>query len=188
MTSTYSVGISSLNVFMNSQHIVIAVVVLAVVALLGWYLMSGSPAASDTENDTAAEETANAQNPTSIRAALAKGGNYTCSIETQSETGRTTGTIYGSAGKTRLDLKTQRSDGATVTVHIIRNVGTAYTWVDGQTVGSKTSITPTSAVVPQPTGGVISVTDDSSISSDCHAWLPDQGQFTPPKEITFTAP
>ena len=92
------------------------------------------------------------------------------------------GTIYSAGGKTRLDFQST-VNGQTTTVHTLRSGTTAYTWVDGQSVGTKTTITASSSIVPQPTGGVIS--DDSQVSSECHPWSPVASQLVVPAGITF---
>ncbi|HWB34110.1 MAG TPA: hypothetical protein VG753_02215, partial [Candidatus Paceibacterota bacterium] len=177
------------------RNIIIAVIVIIIVVLGGWWLLSNQGGAgtgtgeqaTSTMSTTTSQTggTGSAGSSTTLKAVTAQGGNYTCSLYTMTTAGQTRGTIYGSGGKTRLDLTYQSNDGTSVVTHIIRNGTTSYTWVDGQTMGFKSAITASSPVVSQPQGGVIS--DDSSVSSDCRPWVPDATQFTPPTAISFVA-
>ncbi len=118
---------------------------------------------------------------------LAKGGNYTCTINTIAEdSGRTSGVIYASEGKTRFDFSTKDAKGLATISHTIRSGSVAYSWADGKTIGIKTSVTPKSSIpVLQPSGMVVMINDTAQIESDCHPWIPNISMFTPPKGISF---
>jgi hypothetical protein len=77
------------------------------------------------------------------------------------------------------------ANGQSTTIHTIRTGTTAYTWVDGQSVGTEAAITSSSAIVPQPAGGVVAVSDSAQMSSECHPWSPDASEFVLPSGITF---
>ncbi|HVZ76147.1 MAG TPA: hypothetical protein VG934_02655 [Candidatus Paceibacterota bacterium] len=184
---------------MTQRNIVITVIVIIIVVLGGWWLISsqgaggtgttasstamGGEASSTTTGGTAGSTTAGSSE--SLKTVTAQGGNYTCSLYTMTDAGVTRGTIYGSGGKTRLDLTFQATNGTSVITHIIRSNGTSYTWVDGNQAGFKSSITSSSPIISQPQGGVIS--DDSSVASDCHPWVPDTTEFVPPTQINFVS-
>jgi hypothetical protein len=179
-----------------SQRSIIATIVVIIILIAGaWYFLSytsGAPASTSTTATTTVatttdtgSDTSGTPTQTTLGTIVAQGGNYTCSIQTTQNGAQTTGTIYGSGGKTRLDFVISEN-GVDTTTHVIRTGSTSYTWVDGQQTGTKSAITPTSPII-QPNGGVISVTDTSTLSSSCHPWVPDSTQFVPPAGISFSA-
>ena len=179
-----------------SRNSIIAAVVIVIIALGAWYWaattpgMQGGPEASTTpqsaSSTTSGAGTAGTSSGTTLGAVLSQGGNYTCTIESITSDQHSVGTVFGSGGKTRLDLSVQ-SNGTTVMTHIIRSGGYSYTWVDGQTTGIKASASTATGSQQPGQGGYIEVNDQSNVSSTCHAWSPDQTQFTPPAGITFIA-
>lgn len=180
---------------MTQKNIIIGVIVVIVLIGGAWFLISpkqdvGTATTSGTEEQTDTKTNTPTQSVKAtgtLRSTFTQGGNYTCTLTTIDDSnGKTTGTVYASGGKTRSDFKIQSSSGTVTELHVIRDGVTAYTWVAGQSSGTKMAITASSSVVPrQPSGAVISVTDDSSVSTDCHSWLPDVSQFVPPTNITF---
>ena len=183
---------------MNTKNIVIAVVVIIVLAVIGWYIwgnQSGAWMSGSTASSTPVAQTTGSTSGTqassgfkSINDGVAQGGNYQCTISIIDSGSRTTGTIYGTAGKTRVDLTLAASNGTNVITHIIRSGTTSYTWVDGQQTGVKSTFVQGSAVVPQPNGGVSTTTSTGAqFSSNCYPNVPDQSNFTPPAGISFIA-
>lgn len=179
---------------MTQKNIIIGVIVAIVLIGGAWFLMTPKQNEVAITPDTEEQTETVSNTPTqsvkatgTLKSTFTQGGNYTCTLTTiDGSSGKTTGTVYASGGKTRSDFKIQSATGAITELHIIRDGVTAYTWVAGQSSGTKTAITASSSVVPrQPSGAVISVTDDSSVSTDCHPWLPDISQFVPPTSITF---
>jgi hypothetical protein len=178
---------------MNRNIVIGVVIVILLVLGLWWYLSSTSMSSSTSEtNNNAATSSENSSSGTTgttagskstLGAVLAHGGNYTCTISSTSSTGNATGVIYAAGSKTRVDFNATSQDGTSVQTHVIRDGTWSYTWVDGMTTGTKTAMTTSAPRNPQPSGGVIS--EDSSVSSDCHPWVPDATQFVPPKGITF---
>ncbi|MES2135093.1 MAG: hypothetical protein V4449_02545 [Patescibacteria group bacterium] len=186
---------------MTQRNILIGVVVIALIALGVWYFSSKNTAPLETDTDvtvdtsttgtdtTATPGTVPVKGTGALKTAFAQGGNYTCTLNALADdNGKTTGTVYASAGKTRTDFRAQAADGVVTELHIIRDGAFAYTWVSGQVTGTKTAITANSAFVPrQPSGAGIVITDESSVNWDCHPWLTDKSQFVPPVSITFIA-
>ena len=173
---------------MASKNIIIGVVAVLVVAGGIWYWVSSSGTAgtpSSTASSTATGTQPAAQT-TTLRALATQGGNYTCTVSTIADNGQTTGSVFTAGGKTRLDFKITLN-GTDTTMHTIRTGTTAYTWVEGQSAGTKSTITTSSSIVPQPQGGVIAVNDNVQVASDCHPWSPDATKFVPPTGITFAA-
>lgn len=116
---------------------------------------------------------------------VAQGGNYTCSLYTLQGSNQVRGTLYGSGGKTRADLVSS-VNGTDVTMHVIHENGYTYTWIDGQSTGTKVAAS-TGPSATQPTGGVIGVADNAQVSSNCTPWVPTAAQFTLPTAIKFVA-
>ncbi len=182
---------------MTTRNTVLTVVIVLIVLALGWYWYSWAqngtvmPDTSNTDSTTSQGTDTTGQtthsSSKSLRTLASQGGNYTCTLTTTGDQGKMTGTIFASAGKTRLDFKISLPTGTDITSHTIRSGSIAYNWVDGQQTGSKLAITASSAIVPQPTGGSTSVNDEVQVDSDCHPWSPDASQFVPPTGITFVA-
>lgn len=175
---------------MKQKNFIIAVSVLVLIIVGGiWY--ASYERVSDDESNTVAQKVSDVDSVvltkkvTNIGSLVKQGGNYTCSLNTIADSGKTTGTVYASSGKTRFDFRAQGIDGVVTNVHTIRDGSVAYTWVDGQTKGTKTAIKSSGAVTPQPSGGVIQVNDDEQVSSECRPWVPVASMFVVPKGITF---
>jgi len=185
---------------MRTKNIVLTVVVIVVVVLGLWWassagmLGSGNQASStaqmatSTATSTASTSTSGSAGATggstSITAIASKTNNFTCTVTAGDTSGQATGVVYGAGGKIRVDFSIPSNNGS-VTSHVIRSNGYAYSWVDGQSTGTKTAISASTNVAAPGQGGVISL--DSATASECHPWSPDTTQFTPPKGITFVA-
>ncbi len=188
---------------MNSKNVWIGGVIIVALLILGWYLIWGnqSPASQASQTGTAGTVATTTDTGTGATAgsaqevkgtgtlatAVNQGGNYTCTVTSAGQSNPvTTGTLYSSAGKTRLDFQSAASSGTVTALHIIRNGSVAYEWVEGQTVGTKTAIDTSSPLLPKttPSGGFIL---PSTVSWDCHPWFPDQSVFVAPTAISFTA-
>lgn len=186
---------------MSKENIIIGAIALLVLVTLGWYLFSQGPgvqAPGTTATTTQSADTSGAAADVAAPAGkgtgplqnvFTRGGNYTCTFATASTAAGTgaksSGTIYVAAGKTRGDFSVLSNAGVRTTVHIIRNSSTNYTWIDGQTSGTKTAITATTATRINPSGAGFTEDQFASVSWDCHAWLTDATQFVPPASITF---
>ncbi len=198
---------------MSTKNIIIGIVVLALILLGIWFFMSqGDNDGLLSGNDNSSATTTGsggtggtgsgsgsgsgsgtpATGSGSLKSAFAQGGNYTCNITTVSggQGQQTSGTVYASGNKTRVDFRVKASNGTVTDLYVIRDGSFSYTWVGGQTTGTKTQITASSPVVPrQPSGAGVTadITDDSPVSWECRPWLPDTTKFVPPTSITFTA-
>lgn len=175
----------------QNQNVVIVGVIIVLLVIVGlWYVYTPS-----TSGDKVTEQISNSGSVPvqgivtkgTADTLLAKGGNYTCTINTIAEDGsRTSGIIYASDGKTSFDFSTKNAEGLATISHTIRSGSVAYSWADGKTKGVKTTITPKNSIpVLQPSGMVVMINDTAQIESDCHPWIPDVSVFTPPKGITF---
>ena len=174
---------------MTQKNILIAAAVVVIIALSAWYLSPYSPNALPSSS-AASSNTTSTKTQTGTKTSqgtTTQGGNYTCSINTIADSGKTTETIYATNTKTRLDFRIEAPDGTMVNTHTIHSGSVSYTWVDGQPTGTKKTIIPSSTIMPQPSGGVITTTTTGQVASDCHPWSPDLSQFVPPSGITFVA-
>ncbi len=177
------------------EKIIIGVLVVLVLVAGAWYLFtpSASPTANTAGSVASSTNTANGAptattaKATTLHALTTQGGNYTCTVDTSTGDSKTSGTVYAAGGKTRLNFVSTDSHGNDTTIHIIRANGYSYTWVNGQTSGVKAAITASGAIVKQPQGGVIAVTDTTQFSSNCHPWVPDAAEFVTPTGVIFKA-
>jgi hypothetical protein len=97
--------------------------------------------------------------------------------------------IYISNGKMRGEFRSTSGTVSSANL-MIYNGGYLYSWVEGTTVGKKTSINSLSdlpAVIPKDlTSGAIYGTSDNSVGWDCHDWLTDNSVFVIPTYVKFT--
>ncbi len=102
-----------------------------------------------------------------------------CTISSGSFQGSTTGKVYISRGKMRVDGRVVVNGGAERLVHIIssdENGGTLYTWFDGDTNG----VTGTNTYAQGPFS-VANVTGCSPW------WFPNSATFQIPDTVTFSS-
>jgi len=172
------------------RNAIIGLVVLVLIVLCVWYWSSSGapttqgPEAATQSATTTSSGTGTGSGSTTLRALASQSGNFTCSLILASSSGQTTGVIYSAGGKARLDFTVPSVNGS-IRTHVIRSGGYSYAWVDGQTTGTKTAVSSGSSAATPSQGGFVS--DDSTVSSECHPWSPDTSQFTLPKGITFVA-
>ena len=189
---------------MSTQNVIIGAIVVLVLIGGGWYLYSRTPAGQPSLSATSTVETAGAATAESgsagdttppgkgtgpLQNVFNRGGNYTCTFGTASTVAGTgaqsSGTIYASGGTTRGDFSIMSNTGARTTVHVIRTGSLNYTWIDGQTSGTKTPVTAATASRINPSGAGFTEDQFASVTWDCHPWLTDATQFAPPKSISF---
>lgn len=183
---------------MSKENMIIGAIIIAIVLTGGaWYFLTRGPSTPGTETATATTTESAAVTGTApagkgtgpLQNVFSRGGNYTCTFGTvntaAAAASQSSGTLYVAGGKTRGDFSVLASTGTRTTVHIIRSGGTNYTWVDGQTTGTKTAITATTATRINPSGAGFSEDQFATVSWDCHPWLTDSSQFVPPTSIAF---
>lgn len=178
---------------MTQKNIIITALALLVIVLGGWYLLSPNESGEKTAQEDSSSNGADSKSdtttakPSTLRAVAERGGNYTCSITTVGGEGRTTGTIFASGDKMRLDFRAETNSGGFATIHTVRDGVWAYTWLEGQKTGTKVAVTSSSSILPQPSGGVIIVNDDTEITSECRPWIPKEVEFELPAGVVFSA-
>jgi hypothetical protein len=105
-------------------------------------------------------------------------GNQQCTYQD----GQTSGTVYTSNGKARMDF-TSVANGVSMSSHSIIDSDTYYAWVDGQTTGFKISINQTAQ---GSVGSNQNVDVNRTMDYNCSSWSPDNSKFSLPTGITFT--
>ena len=112
-------------------------------------------------------------------------GNYQCDYSEVSSSKATSGIVYFSDGKMRVEFRTSGSVG-NIMVYDGVNM---YSWVEGASSGSISrpkSISDFPAIIPKDfsTGKVLSL-GSTSVGWYCHAWLKDASKLTRPLHINF---
>lgn len=180
-----------------NRNVIIGAVVVVLLALGAWFVFSQGNTATNTENNqeetgenTSGNNTSTSGSPTrgsgSLSQVFTQGGNYTCTLNATRDGLTTTGTVYATGNKTRVDFRVQLPDTTAIQTHIIRDGSFSYTWTDGQTTGVKSRITSSGAVDEQPQGAGSMADVDGTYDWECRPWIPQTSQFVPPTEITFT--
>ena len=112
-------------------------------------------------------------------------GNYQCDYEQVSSAQTTSGVVYFSDGKMRVEFR-----GSNIVANIMLYDGiNKYNWVEGQskgTISQPKSISDFPAIIPKDftTGKVLSV-GDTNVSWLCHAWLKEASKLVRPSYLTF---
>ena len=175
------------------------VIVLIVIGFGVWYMRSNNPGAYQSTYGSQSQTTTNSNpgnptgtpvnNPNTFHSIFTQAGSHECSYE-QVGTPRSSSVIYISDGEMRGEFRTVTVNGTSADL-MIYNGGYLYTWKEGATVGTKTTIR-TIADLPQviPTdltsGAIIGITSSNNVSWDCHDWIRDPKQFVIPSYIKFS--
>ena len=114
-----------------------------------------------------------------IQDLFAKGTNMQCAFKNTDEENSTEGTIYVSGKKMRGNFSLKQTDGKTIVSNIIRDENYGYTWLEGQTQGTKIKVETSEKKED------LFALDDKKIDYDCKSWNVDSGLFTPPANIKF---
>lgn len=172
---------------MNKSLPIIAVVLVAGIGL--WWFLSGNASQNNVpanqENSTQTEDDAQTS-ATTIRALMAMNQPMTCEFSMPVEDKTASGKIYVHGQKARTDYDAS-AFGITGQGHMIADGQTAYIWYDGSAQGLKMTIpeeTEASADAQTEIGGIDM---NSELEYDCSPWRVDNGMFTPPRNVTFSA-
>ncbi len=191
---------------MNQKTIVWGIVAVIIVALGVWYFssMNTSPAAA-TQETTIATSTASTTVSTSsatsatsapvpvaaksaFKSIFTQSGNHECTYQQVGASTQTTSVIYISGGKMRGEFRTTGT--ITEADLMIYNGGYLYSWKEGATTGTRTSIKSLAdlpQVIPQNlTSGAVFGSSADSVSWDCHSWLTDPSVFVLPAYVKFS--
>lgn len=167
--------------------IAVGVVVLAVVAIVG-YLLIDKPQTQAPNSVNSVNNTSNGNSAaTSLRNLMAMGQNQQCTF-TDVDTG-SNGTVYVSNSKMRGDF-VSISDSTTVNGHMIVDGDNMYIWTDGEAQGFKASMSASEEVASQIEdnmgGSANSAVDvNAEFDYECSSWSVDNSKFTLPNGVEF---
>jgi hypothetical protein len=148
----------------------------------GWYAASHVHRSAPVTDAAPAAE-AEGSFTGSLRALVARGGNYACTMHTDSGNTPTDGTIYVSGEHIRGDFTSTVPQIGNVDTHMIADGDTLYLWNSLMPKGIKSS-----EVAETDGSDSDGVNMDQSYTYDCKAWVADESKFVVPTDITFTAP
>ena len=188
---------------MNLKTIGWIVVAVIIIALGVWYFRpSGSVnapvggTATTTDNGTTGTANGSTKAPSSpvassnntFHSIFTQSGNHECDYDATSATGKSSSKIFIADGKMRGEFRSTMGATPVASLMIYRN-GYLYSWSEGATTGTKTSITSLSdlpTVIPKDlAGGAIYGTSADNVGWYCHDWLKDTSAFTIPTYVTF---
>ncbi|HUD19254.1 MAG TPA: hypothetical protein VMR81_02355 [Patescibacteria group bacterium] len=181
---------------MNKKIVVAIVIILLLLLGGGAYMMLGksmkapapetltqvSPTANPTGTTAMVTTATAAQTQGTLKNLLSIGKPVSCTFTTQD--GNTTGTVYTVQGKMSGDFTT-KSQGNTITAHMIVDSGYSYVWTGMTKMGFKIAL----ADAPKPSttpGANQGVGMNETVSYSCTDWAPHMSQFTLPTDIKFT--
>lgn len=166
---------------MKSKAIVAVVIILLLIAGGAFYFLKVRGGAGGKLSSGA----------NSLKSLIAAGIPQKCTFSSSDASGSSQGTTFVAGGKVRADITSVVSEQTTVS-HMISDGKTNYIWSDNDKNGIKMTV-PESSVTSAPSTGNTSGTGPSSEGDlnqtenyKCSAWLPDNSQFTPPSNITFS--
>jgi len=185
--------------YMNKNLIIGAIIVVILILLGFWYVSSLTPATpAPVTSTTATSTTTNVPTTTTpatvatksaFKSIFTQSGNHECTYQQVGGSTQGTSVIYISNGKMRGEFRTTGGTVSSANL-MIYNGGYLYSWVEGTTVGKKTSINSLAdlpAVIPQDlTSGAVFGTSADSVGWDCHDWLTDNSIFVIPTYVKFT--
>lgn len=194
------VGDSRNKKYMNTNNkplwwIVGIIVVLGIVALV---VMLGKTAAPAPTADTttapattgSSGKTAGQPSPTSalpatsmsMKQLIASGKTQKCSFSDTSAGSNTQGVLYMSGGKIRGDVTV--TGGQTISgVHMIVMGQDTYIWMDGMTMGFKSTLAASNQPTSKPS--TTGINADKMINYECTSWAADTSKFVLPTTVTF---
>ncbi|MEK7581318.1 MAG: hypothetical protein AAB512_03470 [Patescibacteria group bacterium] len=171
---------------MSKQVVIVggAVVVIAIVAIAGFFMMSKLTKSSDEiaqKQDSKSQESGTSVSKSSIKSLLGGGKNVNCKI-TYPENGGS-GNIYVSDKKFRGDFVTSVGGKSTET-HVISDGEFMYSWYG--TTGTKFKVDAVGAPSPAASAQPQSADLDKQVDMDCSSWGVDGSKFTVPTDVKFT--
>jgi hypothetical protein len=191
-----------------TQRTIIGTVAVGIIVLLGlWYVLaapatpSGVPIAQvPTSTGASAPDIASVipKKPVTVApipssstyvSLFTATGNHECDYEQVTTTGRNSNVIYIADGKMRGEFRSTVNGNTTGTLMIYTG-GYLYTWNEGMTTGTKTSITKLSqlpSIIPTDfAGGSIIGNNSENVGWFCHNWNKDPAMLQIPSYVSFT--
>ncbi len=120
----------------------------------------------------------------SLKTLIARGGNYKCMFQQETEMGTSTGTVYVSGKEMRGDF-TSIVTGVAMTVesHMISDGEYMYTWSGMMPTGMKMKVDATPSTTAETNEAF---NPDLELDYKCDLWTKDASLFNLPQGITFT--
>ena len=166
-----------------NKKVILVIAALVVLGIIGFFVF-GKKSANPLPVPTSQESTqsANQNQPSSLKDLLSKGIAQTCTFTNDT----TQGTVMVSAGKMRGDFAVT-TDGKTTQSHMIVDGTTSYIWTEGQTTGFKMAFNPEATAQPAapgaaPAGGI---NTDQKLDYTCNPGVADSSVFNLPAGINF---
>jgi hypothetical protein len=147
--------------------------------------VEATPEVSDSTEETTptSDETATAEFKGSMKALIARGGNYKCTFKQDTEVGTSTGTVYISGKEMRGDFSSVVTvANTTIESHMISDGEFVYTWSPLMPTGMKMKV-DTTATTEESTEGFDT---NQELDYECNPWTRDETVFSLPEGVTFT--
>lgn len=188
----------SSNYISMGQNTVIWVVVVLVIVVGGvWFFSSPMTTSENTSTDTSTTATGGQTGTgdatvtkNTFKSIFTQEGDYQCTYEQVSATGRGSNVVDIADGKMRGEFRTTTSD-KSINDLMVYDGGYLYTWVEGTTAGKKTqlkSIADLPNAIPQDlTSAAVFGSSSNNVSWDCHRWVKDLSVLAVPTYVKFTA-
>ncbi len=174
----------------NLIYIAVAVIVLLLIGVGGFFLMNRNSASTpnqqvvtNPQKTVTPAPTQNAPVMKTLKDLLLANIAQKCTFQDSSGSANISGSSYIAGGKVRSDF-TSNSAGTAVSGHMIVDGKTSYVWMDGQTTGFKMSFDPAST--SSTTNSQQGVDANKAMNYNCSPWSVDSSLFTPPAAVKFT--
>ena len=172
-----------------------------VIALIGWWLWgnneapftTGATVATTTATTTQQQQTnsgASAPATTNtFKSIFTESGSHECVYQQVTSSSKSQNTIDIADGKMYGQFRTTSGNQTDATL-MVYDYGYLYTWKEGATTGTKTTIHTVAdlpAVIPHDltSGAVLADGPLNSVGWDCHFWAKDASVLTPPSYVKF---
>jgi uncharacterized protein YxeA len=185
--------------FMNKNTLIGVIVVVILIVLGIWYFSSSNmgsniytqqnPTTTVSSSTTTTPANTTASKTNTFKSIFSQSGSHQCSYEQVGGTSeRGSSVIYIADGQMRGEFRTTTTSGNSANL-MIYNGGYLYSWKEGSTVGTKSSIKSLAdlpKIIPTDlTSGAIFGVSDTNISWDCHDWIKDPKLFFIPAYVKF---
>ncbi len=162
----------------NAGLIIVAVIIIIVLALGGFYFLNSAKSPSTAK--PAETQKANSSNiKGSILSLLSDGKNVSCSITYPDNKGQ--GTVYVSDKKFAGEFTVKDAQGKELTGHSVSDGTYVYIWTSAMPTGIKMKFDD----VKTASQNTESVDLNQEVGLKCSPWLPDNSKFTVPSSIKF---
>jgi hypothetical protein len=176
------------------KKILVGVLILIILVIVAILYTTSSHTSSNTQTLTPITVTTKTNTNTpgntsnTFHSIFSQSGSHVCTYE-QGAPIRSSSVIYIADGKMRGEFRTVTTEGSAANF-MIYSGGYLYSWKEGTTVGTKSSIKSISdlpQVIPTDlTSGVVLGNADKNISWDCHDWIKNSALLILPAYVKFT--